>query len=208
MDPCTFVRILVGNFAVKSPEASEHLFSGEAHPWSSPCFCRIQLSDFDSRHHRHHFATIPVISLNAESYPHSIAACFDLSKPQIEKLLRASRNPVLKISVYKSRKTTSCTFDTAKLLGKISVPLDLTMAESRACMFQNGWVALGAKKNRGSSSGQLLHLTVRGEPDPRFVFRFDGEPECSPQVFQIQGNVKQPVFTCKFSFRDRNVGSR
>ncbi|KAI9106721.1 hypothetical protein K1719_022249 [Acacia pycnantha] len=38
--------------------------------------------------------------------------------------------------------------------------------------------------------------------------RFDGEPECSPQVFQIQGRVKQPVFTCKFSFRDRNVSSR
>ncbi|KAK6159180.1 hypothetical protein DH2020_006494 [Rehmannia glutinosa] len=51
-----------------------------------------------------------------------------------------------------------------------------------------------------------LHLNVRAEPDPRFVFRFDGEPECSPQVVQVNGNVKQPVFTCKFSFR--NSGER
>nr|DAD46823.1 TPA_asm: hypothetical protein HUJ06_016760 [Nelumbo nucifera] len=41
---------------------------------------------------------------------------------------------------------------------------------------------------------------------------FDGEPERSPQVFQIRGNIRQPVFTCKFSFRnsggDRNQLSR
>ncbi|MBA0774013.1 hypothetical protein Gotri_009254 [Gossypium trilobum] len=60
----------------------------------------------------------------------------------------------------------------------------------------------------GVSSGKLvgrvqptakLHLTVKSEPDPRFVFQFGGEPECSPVVFQIQGNIRQPVFSCKFS---------
>jgi hypothetical protein len=49
-------------------------------------------------------------------------------------------------------------------------------------------------------------LNVRTEYDPRFVFQFDGEPECSPQVFQVNGNVKQAVFTCKFGFR--NGGER
>ncbi|KAG5555082.1 hypothetical protein RHGRI_012572 [Rhododendron griersonianum] len=48
-----------------------------------------------------------------------------------------------------------------------------------------------------SSSTSVL----QAEPDPRFVFQFDGEPKCSPQVFQIQGSIRQPVFTCKFSFR-------
>lgn len=80
------------------------------------------------------------------------------------------------------------------------MPLDLSAAESRpACVFQNGWVGIG--ENKKGSSAQL-HLNVRAEPDPRFVFQFDGEPECSPQVFQVQGNVKQPVFTCKFGFRN------
>jgi hypothetical protein len=52
-----------------------------------------------------------------------------------------------------------------------------------------------------------MHLTVRSEPDPRYVFQFGGEPECSPVVFQIQGNIRQPVFSCKFS-ADRNYRSR
>ena len=74
-------------------------------------------------------------------------------------------------------------------------------------MVQNGWVAVG---DRSSKKSAQLHLNVRVEPDPRFVFEFDGEPECSPQVFQVNGNVRQAVFTCKFSFRnsgDRNLRS-
>ncbi|KAK4258876.1 hypothetical protein QN277_005275 [Acacia crassicarpa] len=203
MDPCPFVRILIGNFAITSPAISR---PGELPPSSSTYCCRIQLRDFDS-HQPLHFATVPIVPPNTETYPPSVAAIFDLSKLQVEKL-KAIKNPAVKISVYKSRQTPTCSFDTDKLLGKISVPLDLNMAELRACVFQNGWVALDGKNRASSSSGQLLHVTVRAEPDPRFVFRFDGEPECSPQVFQIQGRVKQPVFTCKFSFRDRSVSSR
>ncbi|KAF7811114.1 DUF1005 family protein [Senna tora] len=214
MDPCPYIRILIGNLAIKSPAATRPSFSGQVHPSTSPpCFCKINFKDFKSSDSDrvHQYATVPLVSQNADdsSYPQSLAASFDLSKPQIEKLLKSnSKTRLLKISVYTGRRiTSSCGFNTAKLLGKISVPLDISMAESRACMFQNGWVPLGESKKKESSK-QLLHLTVRAEPDPRFVFRFDGEPECSPQVFQIQGNVKQPVFTCKFSFRDRNFASR
>lgn len=67
-------------------------------------------------------------------------------------------------------------------------------------VYQNGWIGIGGSKKNGSAQSQFF-LSVRAEPDPRFVFKFDGEPECSPQVFQVQGNVKQPVFTCKFGFR-------
>ncbi|KAJ1388341.1 hypothetical protein SESBI_39168 [Sesbania bispinosa] len=196
MDPCPFVRILVGNLAIKSPASSKPSFSGKVHPSSSPCFCEIKLKGVDSS--PCHVATVPLIS-DSETHPHSLAATFDFPKAQIPK------NPLIKISVYKGRTTPSCAFGSAKLLGKISVPLDLSLAESRPSMFHNGWVPLG-RNTHNSSSAQLLHLTVRAEPDPRFVFRFDGEPECSPQVFQVRGDVKQPVFTCKFSFRDRNPG--
>lgn len=93
-----------------------------------------------------------------------------------------------------------------KLLGRVSLPLDLCGAESRSCVIHNGWVGVG-----DNNKGWKLHVTVRAEPDPRFVFQFGGEPECSPQVFQVQGRVRQAVFTCKFGFRnltDRNVTSR
>ncbi|XP_027360875.1 uncharacterized protein LOC113869000 [Abrus precatorius] len=197
MDPCPFVRILVGNLAVKSPASSKPSFSGKVHPSSSPLFCAIKLKGVDYR--GSNVATVPLIS-ETESHPHTLAASFDLSKAQI---LKASKKPQIQISVYKGRSTTSCGFSSAKLLGKISVPLDLTIADTRPCMFHNGWHAL-AKNTCHNSPPQLLHFTVRAEPDPRFVFRFDGEPECSPQVFQVKGDVKQPVFTCKFSFRDKN----
>lgn len=76
-----------------------------------------------------------------------------------------------------------------------------TVESNRSFVVQNGWVLVdeGAK---GKREAMQLHLNVKVEPDPRFVFRFDGEPECSPQVFQVNGNVKQPVFTCKFSLRN------
>jgi hypothetical protein len=57
---------------------------------------------------------------------------------------------------------------------------------------------------KGSPAPVELCLTVRAEPDPRFVFEFDGEPECSPQVLQVRGSMRQPIFTCKFGCRSNN----
>ncbi|PON55160.1 hypothetical protein PanWU01x14_190880 [Parasponia andersonii] len=199
MDPCPFVRILIRDLALKFPVASKPSFSG-VHPSTSPCFCKIKLKNFPIQ-----FATIPLVpqgssgssAPNPDANSHSLAACFNLDKTHIESF--TGKPPVLKISVYTGCRGTSCGLNAAKLVGKVSVPLDLRSAESRPYVFHNGWVAMGGG-TKGSSSSQL-YLCVRAEPDPRFVFRFDGEPECSPQVFQVQGNVKQPVFTCKFGFR-------
>lgn len=73
---------------------------------------------------------------------------------------------------------------------------------NRNVVVQNGWVLVNGGGKRDREAAMQLHLSVKVEPDPRFVFRFDGEPECSPQVFQVNGNVRQPVFTCKFSIRN------
>ncbi|KAL6968040.1 hypothetical protein U1Q18_033844 [Sarracenia purpurea var. burkii] len=78
--------------------------------------------------------------------------------------------------------------------------MNLAGTESRACVFHNGWISVG--KDAKAASAQF-HLNVNTEPDPKFVFQFDGEPECSLQVFQIYGNIRQLVFNCKFSFRRR-----
>lgn len=102
----------------------------------------------------------------------------------------------LKISIRVGSRGGGCTIGSAKLLGKITVPLDLAGALTKPALFHNGWVEVG---HDGNGSSVQLHLTVKADPDPRFVFQFDGEPECSPQVFQIQGKIRQPVFTCKFT---------
>ena len=188
----------MGNLALKSPSLlpSKSEFS-LVHPSSSPFFCKIKLGSFPSQ-----FATVPLIP--PEAHTSDDVVSFTLTRKDIEKLgekgIFSSKEPRLQILVYTGRRGSSCGFSAGKLLGRVTVGLDLKgVAAGRACVFHNGWVSVGGESTQ-------LYLSVRAEPDPRFVFRFGGEPECSPQVFQIQGNLPQPVFTCKFSFR--NSGDR
>lgn len=211
MDPCPFVRFTVGNLALKVPVASKPARS-VVHPSSSPCFCKIKLKNFPIQ-----TAVVPYITPESQSVEvqASAAATFHLSKSDLEKLAGKSlfsstaKKLHLKISIYTGRRDTTCGVSSGRLLGKITVPLDLAgTAETKAVIFHNGWINVG-KESKNSTA--KFHLNVKSEPDPRFVFQFDGEPECSPQVFQIQGSIRQPVFTCKFSFRstpDRNQRCR
>ncbi|KAF5739825.1 hypothetical protein HS088_TW12G01036 [Tripterygium wilfordii] len=208
MDPCPFVRVTVENLALKIPVASKPA-SSVVHPSSSPCFCKIKLNHFPIQ-----TAVVPYIlpeSIFPDGQHQALSAAFHLSKSDLDRLAAKSifgGKPCLKISIYTGRRGTTCGVNSGRLLGRVTVPLDLAGTESKACVFHNGWISVG-KNSKGSSA--LFHLNVKAEPDPRFVFQFDGEPECSPQIFQIQGNIRQPVFTCKFSFRstgDRNQISR
>ncbi|CAA3005546.1 Hypothetical predicted protein [Olea europaea subsp. europaea] len=202
MEPCPFVRLSVGNLALKIPVASKPERS-VVHPSSSPCFCKIKLKSFSLQ-----TAVVPCIAPENNQFPdgsqQAVAASFHLSKSDLDRLtgksllFATSKKPELKISIYTGRRGTTCGVNSGRLLGKISVPLDLVGTESRAVLFHNGWINVGKVK---SSSIAQFHLNVKSEPDPRFVFQFDRDPECSPQVFQIQGSIRQPVFTCKFSFR-------
>uniref|UniRef100_A0A7N0TNZ2 Formin-like protein 18 n=1 Tax=Kalanchoe fedtschenkoi TaxID=63787 RepID=A0A7N0TNZ2_KALFE len=202
MDPCPFVRIVVGNLALKFPNPSKPTFSG-VHAASSPCYCKIKFKNFTSQ-----TATIPLISTTSPhpDHPNSIlqSAAFTLPHSAILKLSKSKTTPVLKIDVYKGKSGSTLGLNSGKLLGRVSVPLDLNCGlESKGAVFKNGWVAVGD----GGGKAAQMYVSVKAEPDPRFVFEFGGEPECSPLVFQVQGSFKQPVFTCKFSLRD-NFRSR
>eukprot|EP00268_Persea_americana_P032304 TRINITY_DN3170_c0_g2_i2.p1 TRINITY_DN3170_c0_g2~~TRINITY_DN3170_c0_g2_i2.p1 ORF type:complete len:455 (+),score=40.10 TRINITY_DN3170_c0_g2_i2:485-1849(+) len=205
MDPCPFVRVLVGNLALKIPVAARPSLK-VVHPSTAPCFCKIRLKNFPQQ-----TAVVPLIPPEnaVPDTHHTLAASFSLSRSDLDKLVSRSifaGKPHLKIAIYTGRRGSTCGFSSGKLLGKVSVPLDLAGTDSRAAVFHNGWISIGKveKAGGGGAASAQLHLSVRAEPDPRFVFQFDGEPECSPQVFQIQGNIRQPVFTCKFSFRNNN----
>lgn len=197
MDPCPFVRVSIGKLGLKFPVASKPARS-VIHPSSSPCFCKIKLKHFPVV-----TCIVPCIvseTNSNEAQLNGLAASFHLNKSDLEKLAGKSlfaKKVMVKIAIYTGGRGTSCGLSSGRLLGRVSVQLDLTGMESRVCVFHNGWVSVG----KDDKCGALFHLSVKAEPDPRFVFQFDGEPECSPQVFQIKGNVRQPVFTCKFSFR-------
>ncbi|KAM7279567.1 hypothetical protein ACFE04_006701 [Oxalis oulophora] len=190
MDTCPFVRLTIGNLALKLPVSSKPA-SSVVHPSSSsPCYCKIKLKYFLPQ-------TSSVSSDGVVSQ--TLAATFHLSKSDLDRLSNKSvfkAKACIKISIYTGRRGATCGVNSGKLLGKVSVPVDFNGTELKPVVFHNGWISIG------SSS---FHLNVKAEPDPRFVFQFDNEPECSPQVFQIHGNIRQPVFTCKFTFRNNNI---
>ncbi|KAL6880403.1 hypothetical protein ACP4OV_011968 [Aristida adscensionis] len=211
MDPCPFVRVLVGNLALKLPAAPRAAAPAGAgvHPATATatCYCRIRLNKLP-----YQTATAPLLADQgpAAACTGAFAAAFHLSKPDLDRatakpaLFGPRRAARLKVAVYAGRRGTSCGVATSgRLLGKVVIPLDLKDAAGKPVVFHSGWVPIGKRRKApaaAAAQGQL-NLTVRAEPDPRFVFEFDGEPECSPQVVQVQGSMRQPMFTCTFSCR-------
>ncbi|KAG6494699.1 uncharacterized protein LOC121991750 [Zingiber officinale] len=211
MDPCPFVRVLVRNLALKVPAAARPAGGPGVHPSAHPCFATVRLHNHPSRH----TSPVPLVPADhgsdAPAASTALAAGFHLSKSEIDRFARTSltlfpsaasgaSTTKLKVRVYSGRRGTSCGVRSGRLLGKVSLPLDLkaaAAAEGKAVVHHSAWVGVG----KGAGKAQL-YLTVTSEMDPKFVFEFDAEPERSPQVFQVQDNRgRQPVFTCSFSRR-------
>nr|XP_010924447.1 uncharacterized protein LOC105047284 [Elaeis guineensis] len=218
MDPCPFVRLIVESLALKLPTVSKPAGPG-VHPSTTPCFCTLQLKDHPSSTQT---APLPLATPSSSDpsptastlteTPSAISATpvvFSLDPAAFQKL--SSKPASLVLSVYAGRTGSTCGFSAVRLLGRVRVGLDLEAPPARAMVMQSGWVSVG-----GCRSAARLHLVVRSEPDPRFVFQFGGEPECSPVVYQIQENggghsgcLRQPVFSCRFSAdRRHNTRSR
>ncbi|KAG6534636.1 uncharacterized protein LOC121988596 [Zingiber officinale] len=214
MDPCPFVRVLVGNLALKVPAAARSAGGAGVHPSAHPCFATVRLHNHPSSQ----TSSVPLVpadhAADAPAASTALAAGFHLSKADIDRLARKSQSlfssasgsatTKLKVRIYSGRRGRSCGVRSGRLLGKVSLPLDLkAAAEGKAVVFHSGWVGLG----KGAGKAQL-YLTVTAETDPKFVFEFDGKPEHSPQVFQVQNNrARQPVFTCSFSRRHHSGDS-
>lgn len=204
MDPCKFIRIVISNLAIRYPSKTPHHSD-----LPTSYFCKLKLTHFPTQS-----APIPILPSDA-AYPDprtfsgSGSVCFTLTRPDVDKLVfskKLSKRPELKIDVCSSRNGTGCGFGSAgKLVGRVTVPLEITQqtAEGKgSTVVRNGWVELGERKKKGEGKNPEVYLSVVANPDPRFVFEFDSEPECSPQVLQVQGTIKQPVFSCKFGFKN------
>ncbi|KAL1356550.1 hypothetical protein HN51_008550 [Arachis hypogaea] len=220
MDPCPYVRLTVDSLALKLPSFTRRSpLSGGVHPSTTPCFCKIHINNFPS-----HTALLPLLTSDDSSLSNSSAA-FHLDSAAIRRF--SARPLTLRLSVYAGSiaATSCCGFSAgARLLGRLRITVPLS-SPSRSATYHSGWLSLGKKnkkrkkeKKESSSEGgeagleeecsPRVHMVVRSEPDPRFVFQFGGEPECSPVVFLVQeNNIRQPVFSCKFS-ADRNSRTR
>ncbi|XP_047323229.1 uncharacterized protein LOC124926938 [Impatiens glandulifera] len=195
MDPCPFVRLIVDSLSLKLPLSTRKPDSAVYPSSTATCFCVIRIKGFSPQ-----TTFLPIYS-SSDAVDASVG--FHLDQASLRRLSGKSLN--LTVLVYPGMIGNTCGVTRGKLLGRVNIGIELNgETESKPVVFHNGWSKLGAESDKPMPE---LHLTVRTEPEPRFVFQFDGEPECSPVVFQIQGNIRQPVFSCKFS-ADRNARSR
>ncbi|KAL9231946.1 hypothetical protein vseg_007104 [Gypsophila vaccaria] len=226
MDPCQFLKIIVGNLAVRFPTNNNTAHQAG----SSSCYCKMRFMDFPPQ-----YAAVPVVP---QEGTHQVSACFTLSNTDVDKLVASivenkkkkgssrgfsnrnsnsnsnssSNATALKVDVYYGApgQSKGCGFGgtVGKLVGRVTVPLDLSrqvLEAKTSTVVQNGWVNLNTSTNTSTNTNTNMntqvYVSVKVKPDPRFVLEFEGDPECSPQVFLVQGKIEQPVFSCKFSCR-------
>ena len=196
MDPQPFVRLSVGQLGLKLPAGGN---AGKAA--SRLCDCEIRLGGFPVQ-----TAQVPLIhSPEFNLDPFTNAAVFSLDESDLKALaapgcFRAPR-PCLEVAVYLARFGARCGVAWRKrLVGVFRVELapPSEWREGKPVLLHHGWAGIG----KGGEARPELHLRVKMEADPRYIFQFDDEIALSPQVVQLHGSIRQPIFSCKF-IRDR-----
>ncbi|XP_077238767.1 nuclear factor 1 A-type protein (DUF1005) [Tasmannia lanceolata] len=205
MDPQDFVRLSVGSLGLRIPVAASKAVQARVHS-SSPCLCEIRLRGFPVQR-----ASVPLISTPEGSLDsHSIATSIYLEKSDVKALLvpRCFLAPraYLEISVFTERQGGSHygVISRKQQIGKFKLQVIPEWGEGKSVLLHNGWIGIGKNQKEGGKPGPELHLRVKLDPDPRYVFQFEDETASSPQIVQLQGTIKQPIFSCKFS-RDRRA---
>lgn len=218
MDPCAFVRVTVDQLLLKLPAVPRPSSSAGVYPSNSPCFCTLTLQDHPSSLSR--TALLPLASASgpAAAAAHADPVVLSLDADAVRRL---SARPAaeLVVSVHAGPTGTTCGMGASRALGRVRVAVDVARAAAgETVVARDGWVDVGKPASgpsappRASARAQI-HMVVRAEPDPRYVFQFGGEPECGPVVYQVPGGAarggqRQPVFTCRFSAGRRAARSR
>ncbi|KAE8724766.1 Erg28 like protein [Hibiscus syriacus] len=123
MDPCPFVRILIDqNSELPSPSGFGSCYQQQQQQRPEP----RELQGFLQK---------------------PLAACFSLSKSEIGKIVcKGGSTCKLCIEVYADPDGSTCGLASGKLLGRVSVPVDLLGAESRPAVVRNGWIDIGRNR--------------------------------------------------------------
>lgn len=203
MDPQAFIRLSIGSLGLRIPGANLNSAKSGIQALSSPCSCEIKLRGFPVQ-----TSSIPFVS-SPEAIPdtHSIASSFYLEESDLKALLAPgcfySPHACLEIAVFSGRKGSHCGVGTKRQqIGTFKLEVGPEWCEGKPVILFNGWIGIGKSKQESGKPGVELHLRVKLDPDPRYVFQFEDVTTLSPQIVQLRGSIKQPIFSCKFS-RDR-----
>ncbi|KAK7835848.1 hypothetical protein CFP56_023016, partial [Quercus suber] len=126
--------------------------------------------------------------------------CFETETSEVISNVVVNKNWTLVICNYKGRKGSHCGVGTKRQqIGTFKLEVSPEWGDGRPVILYNGWIGIGKGKQEIGRPGAELHLRVKLDPDPRYVFQFEDVTKLSPQIVQLQGSIKQPIFSCKFS---------
>ncbi|RDY04903.1 hypothetical protein CR513_11312, partial [Mucuna pruriens] len=203
MDPQAFIRLSIGSLGLRCTGIELSTGKSGIQTLSLPCVCEIRLRGFPVQ-----TSSVPVIS-SAEVIPdtQNIASSFYLEESDLKALLAPGcfYNPhaCLEIVVFSGRKGSHCGVGIKRQqIGTFRMQVGPEWGEGKPLILFNGWIGIGKNKLENGKPGAELHLKVKLDPDPRYVFQFEDITTLSPQIVQLQGSINQPIFSCKFS-KDR-----
>ncbi|XAR63356.1 hypothetical protein NMG60_11023265 [Bertholletia excelsa] len=203
MDPQAFIRLSIGSLGLRVPGTALAAAKSGIHTLTSPCSCEIRLRGFPVQ-----TTSVPLVSTpEAVPDPQTISSSFYLEESDLKALLAPgcfyASHACLEIVVFAGRKGSHCGVGVKRQqIGTFKLEVGPEWGEGRPVILVNGWKGIGKSKQESGKPGAELHLRVKIDPDPRYVFQFEDETKLSPQIVQLQGTIKQPIFSCKFS-RDR-----
>ena len=198
MDPQAFIRLSIGSLGLRFPGPAT---KSSIHALSSQCVCDIRLRGFPVQ-----TTSVPVIP-SPEATPSchgGTPSSFYLEESDLKAMLAPgcfyAPSSCLEIIVFTGSKRNNCGGGTKRhLIGTFKLDVSPEWGEGRPLILFNGWIAIGKNRQESGKAGVELHLKVKLDPDPRYVFQFEDETKLSPQVVQLRGTIKQPIFSCKFS---------
>ncbi|KAE9611178.1 hypothetical protein Lal_00012030 [Lupinus albus] len=203
MDPQAFIRLSIGSLGLRYTGIEPSTGKSGIHKLSSSCVCEIRLRGFPVQ-----TSSVPLIS-SADVIPDSqnIASSFYLEESDLKVLLTPGcfYNPhaCLEIAVFSGRKGSHCGVGVKRQqIGIFKIQVGPEWGEGKPLILFNGWIGIGKNKHENGKPGAELHLKVKLDPDPRYVFQFEDITTLSPQIVQLQGSIQQPIFSCKFT-KDR-----
>ncbi|XP_055820152.1 uncharacterized protein LOC129889064 [Solanum dulcamara] len=200
MNPQAFIRLSIGSLGLRVPATTLNGAKSWRSALSFPCVCEIRLRGFPVQ-----TALIPLVS-SPETSPdtNNIASSFYLQESDLKALLAPGcllkHHACLEIVVFTGRNGTHCGIGIKRQqIGTFKLEVSPEWGNGRPVILFNGWIHIGKNKWVNGNPGAELHLRVKLDPDPRYIFQFENKTKLSPQIDLLQGTIKQPIFSCKFS---------
>lgn len=203
MDPQAFIRLSIGALGLRCTGIELSTGKSGNNRLSSSYVCEIRLRGFPVQ-----TSSVPFIT-SPEAVPdtQNVASSFYLEASDLKALSAPGcfYNPhaFLEIAVFSGKKGSHCGVSVKRQqIGIFKMQVGPEWGEGKPLILFNGWIGIGKNKQENGKPGAELHLKVKIDPDPRYVFQFEDITTSSPQVVLRQGSIKQPIFSCKFS-KDR-----